>query len=253
MVGPSGRGVAKVSIKPEDLSTAKLACVASRLSETHPSWGDVSVWIFDSADAAKHFSWNQIGHSVVPEIEANQAEYEKRWRATYTIDAVKDEAFLLIPTLSWRPERYETRIDLPLKGKPRCRFDVADRCLISAGAPDYPEAVEGSLEGSVRVDVLVTPRGTISSARVAEVESGSADGGGQAFARAAIENVKTWRFDPAEREDAATINYRFEFVDRPRALSSEEKVRSTDFGLVEVRLTSGTDVTVRRFTSTDSN
>ena len=63
MVGPSGRGTATVSIQAEDVSIANLACVATRLAETHPSWGDVDVQIFDSPEAAKNFVSNRIGHS----------------------------------------------------------------------------------------------------------------------------------------------------------------------------------------------
>jgi hypothetical protein len=88
----------------------------------------------------------------------------------YVIDAANDQEYLVIRTISRQPERYESRIDLPLKGKPRCRFEIADRCLISAGSPDYQETEQGSIEGMVRSEAEVTPRGTIGSVRIAQGE-----------------------------------------------------------------------------------
>jgi len=252
MVGRSGRGTAMVGIQPEDLSTAKLACVATRLSQTHPWWGDVNVEIFDSVEAAKHHIFNHFGDGGPPDPKRNQMEYEDRWRATYKIDAATDQEYLVIPTISCRPEKYKSRIDLPLTGKPRCRFEVADRCLISAGSPDYPETEQGSIEGTVKLEVEVTPRGTIGNVRIAQASSSTAEGR-ELLARAAVANVKTWRLDPASREDTATIDYQFKFVDGPRKISSEEVVRSLEFGVVEVEMASGTNLTVKRFTSIDSN
>jgi TonB family protein len=251
-VGAGGRGAVTVSIGPEDLSTAHLACVAQRLSDTHPSWGDVNVQIFDSPQAAENFSWNEIGDSDVPGARHNHAEYERRLRATYTIDGGEDRTYLLIPVLSRQVERYETRIDLPLKGAPRCRFDVANRCLLSAGSPAYPGTAAGAFEGKVTLQADIATDGTIKSVRVTHANGGCAEAR-DVLSRAAVENVKAWRLDPAPREDTVNINYQYEFVDGPRKISPEEVVRSVVFGLVEVEMKSGTDLVVRRFASVDSS
>ena len=103
MVGPSGKGTAVIAIQTEDLSTTNLACVATRVSETHPSWGDVNVEIFDSAEAARNFSWNQFGDRVASNAASNQMAPEDRWRATYTIDAAKNQQYIVIRAVSRRP------------------------------------------------------------------------------------------------------------------------------------------------------
>jgi TonB family protein len=252
MVGSAGQGTAMVSMRQEDVSTAKLTCVAARLSKTFPSWRDVDVQMFDSVDAAKNFKWNQIGHSAAPDAGLERVDYEKHLRATYTIDSAKDQTYLTIRALLRQPETYATRIDLPLKGAPRCRFDVANRCLLSAGSPAYPGTAAGAFEGKVTLQADIATDGTIKSVRVTHANGGSAEAR-DVLSRAAVENVKAWRLDPAPREDTVNINYQYEFVDGPRKISPEEVVRSVVFGLVEVEMKSGTDLVVRRFASVDSS
>lgn len=58
------------------------------------------------------------------------------------------------------------------------------------------------LTGKVRVEVVVAPNGTVTSARLI--------GGSPVFEKSAVDAVKQWRFEPADRENKGIIVLEFE-------------------------------------------
>ncbi len=80
--------------------------------------------------------------------------------------------------------------------------DTARR-VKSKVAPAYPElARRMSLTGTAKIEVVVSPNGTVKDARVV--------GGHPVLANAALDAVKKWRFEPAPAESTGVIDFKFE-------------------------------------------
>jgi TonB family protein len=69
--------------------------------------------------------------------------------------------------------------------------------------PSYPElARKMNIAGTVKVEVVVNPNGTVKEARVM--------GGHPVLANAALDAAKQWRFEPAPGESTGVIDFKFE-------------------------------------------
>ena len=69
--------------------------------------------------------------------------------------------------------------------------------------PAYPElARKMNLAGTVKIEVLVLPNGTVKGARIV--------GGHPVLANAALDAAKKWRFEPAAAETSGVIDFKFE-------------------------------------------
>jgi len=69
--------------------------------------------------------------------------------------------------------------------------------------PNYPElAKKMNLVGTVKIEVVVAPNGSVKDARVV--------GGHPVLASAALEAAKKWRFEAASAESTGVIDFKFE-------------------------------------------
>jgi TonB family protein len=69
--------------------------------------------------------------------------------------------------------------------------------------PAYPElASKMHIAGTVKIEVTVSPNGTVKEARIV--------GGHPLLANAALEAAKKWRFEPAPAENTGIIDFKFE-------------------------------------------
>jgi TonB family protein len=69
--------------------------------------------------------------------------------------------------------------------------------------PPYPDlARKMNITGTVKVQVVVSPNGTVKEAKVV--------GGHPVLAGAALEAVKKWRFEPAATESTGVVDFKFE-------------------------------------------
>jgi TonB family protein len=69
--------------------------------------------------------------------------------------------------------------------------------------PTYPElARKMNITGTVKVQVVVSPNGTVKEAKVL--------GGHPVLANAALDAVKKWRFEPAAIESSGMVDIKFE-------------------------------------------
>jgi TonB family protein len=69
--------------------------------------------------------------------------------------------------------------------------------------PEYPDlARKMNITGTVKVQVVVAPNGTVKEAKVV--------GGHPVLAGAALEAVKKWRFEPAPAESTGVVDFKFE-------------------------------------------
>jgi TonB family protein len=69
--------------------------------------------------------------------------------------------------------------------------------------PAYPElARKMNIAGTVKIEVVVAPNGTVKEARVV--------GGHPVLANSALDAAKKWRFEPAGGESTGVIDFKFE-------------------------------------------
>jgi TonB family protein len=69
--------------------------------------------------------------------------------------------------------------------------------------PEYPElARKMNITGTVKVQVVVAPNGSVKDAKVV--------GGHPVLASAALDAVKKWRFEPAANESTGVVDFKFE-------------------------------------------
>lgn len=69
--------------------------------------------------------------------------------------------------------------------------------------PAYPElARKMNITGTVKIEVVVAPNGSVKDARVV--------GGHPVLANAALDAAKKWRFEPAPAESTGVIEFKFE-------------------------------------------
>jgi len=69
--------------------------------------------------------------------------------------------------------------------------------------PSYPElARKMNLAGTVKIEIVIAPNGTVKGARVV--------GGHPVLANAAMDAAKKWRFEPASTESSGVIDFKFE-------------------------------------------
>jgi len=76
------------------------------------------------------------------------------------------------------------------------------RKLIAQPAPAYPEvARRARLSGTVKVEILIAPDGTVKNVRVI--------GGHPLFVDATIEALKKWKYVPGNAEVTVTLEFNF--------------------------------------------
>jgi protein TonB len=69
--------------------------------------------------------------------------------------------------------------------------------------PVYPElARKMNISGTVKIEVVVAPNGSVKDARVV--------GGHPVLANSALDAAKKWRFEPAPGESTGIIDFKFE-------------------------------------------
>lgn len=69
--------------------------------------------------------------------------------------------------------------------------------------PSYPDlARRMNITGTVKIQVVVAPNGTVKDAHVV--------GGHPVLATAALDAAKKWRFEPASSESSGVIDFKFE-------------------------------------------
>jgi TonB family protein len=91
----------------------------------------------------------------------------------------------------------------PLGGHAQLARDEISRKAKTRVQPTYPElARKMNLTGTVKVEIVVLPNGTVKGARVM--------GGHPVLANAALDAVKKWRFEPAAMESTGIVDFKFD-------------------------------------------
>jgi TonB family protein len=81
--------------------------------------------------------------------------------------------------------------------------DVIERKVRTRITPIYPDlARKMGLSGSVKLEVVVSPNGTVKETKVI--------GGHPILVNAALEAVKKWKFETASAESTGTLEFKFQ-------------------------------------------
>jgi TonB family protein len=81
--------------------------------------------------------------------------------------------------------------------------EAAGRKVKSRVQPVYPDlARKMNIAGTVKVEVVVAPNGSVKDAKVV--------GGHPVLANAALDAARKWRFEPAAAESSGVIDFRFD-------------------------------------------
>jgi TonB family protein len=79
----------------------------------------------------------------------------------------------------------------------------AERRLITRVAPEYPDALRKNfIGGAVRVEVTVSPNGSVENAQVL--------GGNPILSQAALKAIKQWKYAPAGTSDKLVVRVDFD-------------------------------------------
>jgi TonB family protein len=82
------------------------------------------------------------------------------------------------------------------------RAQELSRKVIAKSAPSYPElAKRMHITGKVKLEIVVAPGGAVTAARLV--------GGNPVFEKSAVEAVKQWRFEPAQKETKTAMVLEF--------------------------------------------
>lgn len=86
---------------------------------------------------------------------------------------------------------------------PAQQEDVPARKVVSRVVPTYPDMARTmNLKGSVRLDALVAPNGTVKTVQIR--------GGHPVLAQAAESAIRKWKWQPAAHETLEPIEFKFD-------------------------------------------
>jgi hypothetical protein len=162
------------------------------------------VGIFSSYAAARNYK------PLGVEYPKNGVLWATMQHAQYYFNLQKHEEYiLLIPDgLSLEIDSpFNTRIDLPAEEVVSCKVGIRGRCLTEF---DHIDLRADQVPGTVSVRGHIERNGKVSGVQV-DSERGSTPG----LASFARQNLRTWQFEPSQREDDIQLVYSVERVERP--------------------------------------
>jgi TonB family protein len=199
-----------VSIPLADFAPAKLACLATVLRGQFIDKASITISIYSSPYAASH----SMGFLLDLEDTKQELDAFAQLHARYVFDSARHEDYIEIipmhePYSRHENKMYNTRFNLPLSPVPHCRLEINNRCLVALEDAIYPrEAPKRKKSGTVTVSGTIIRAGKIKDIRLvkAEVIWKAAE---SLLLTAAVQNLSTWRAEPAPRSDAIRITYTY--------------------------------------------
>jgi len=195
--------VLDISIRLEDFTLDKLICLAADLKEKYGA-PEIAVSIFSSHRAAVSYRFHPVEALPNDELWASQKHAE------YYYSAEKHREYVvLIPDGLSPDNRFDTRVDLPTSGKPSCKLNLENRCLL---AFNHIGVTGEAGSGTVALAAQIEQTGVVSGVRIVNQEN-VASTDQRAFANFAVQNLKSWRFEPSKTRNRVKITYSLERVD----------------------------------------
>lgn len=192
-----------ISIRIADFAPARLVCLAKALQRRYSDRTQISIPIFSSRAAAKHYT-HVFGGDFVGKP---RVMWELQMHALYSFDADKRQDYMAIMPFG-SSGQFETRINLPATVIPKCTLEITDRCLLALDDLKYPwDALNTKASGTVTVVGVIARDGMVKDVALApEPNPGEIHG---LLVEAALKNLKTWRFETASHSDPIRIAYSY--------------------------------------------
>jgi hypothetical protein len=196
-----------IAVRPEDLAPERLICLVNVLKKRYQA-PEIGIGIFSSYKAASNYI------PLTVEYPKNAVLWASQQHAIYYYNAEKlEEYLLLLPDgLTMEPSSsFNTRIDLPVTGSPRCKVEVRGRCLLEF------EHIAASTEhgsGTVTLTAQIERSGAVTDVRVIDPDIDPSSQK-KALSGFATQNLRSWRFERSQTKDAIRIAYSLEHVDTP--------------------------------------
>jgi hypothetical protein len=151
-----------ISIRTADFAPERPVCLAAALRQRYSSRKDVTVLIFSSYYAAKHYTspssgdWICVGHCGKP-----PAYWAVDNHASYSFDADKHVEEILLTPLG-QTRAFATKINLPVATIPPCTLELAGRCLLSLANIEYPgDALKAKTSGRIVLKGVISRDGRV--------------------------------------------------------------------------------------------
>ena len=195
-----------ISIQTRDFAPERLVCLAEALKQRYSrKHREILIYVFSSYPAAKNYTKILVGDSVgKPPID-----WGAQHHATYSFNNANEgkDHVTIFPNES---REFSTKIDLPAKILPPCTLALAGRCLLTLDRVWYPwDAWKVGYSGTVTIEGVIDEDGRMKDIKVA----GAAAPPGEAQSilnQAALQNLISWRLEPANRQDPIRITYDYE-------------------------------------------
>lgn len=204
-----------VSIPLHDFAPARLVCLAEALRLRYHYARTIDVLIFSSAYVADRYAGNVPSSAPAKNSKRGGPQSFSFWvrqlHGFYSYNADTHEEYVELrpfgADVGGGP--YDTRIDLPVTGIPRCRLEFSGRCVLALDPIYYPdEALTQGISGGVLLAGLISKSGEIRNIKISET-SVKPLGQSQILADDAVRNLKTWRLEAARREEPIQIKYSY--------------------------------------------
>ena len=195
-----------VSIAMSDFAPDRLACLAEEFKQRYKDRKKILVLFFSTRRAADRYTSPSLGEPIKP-----VTNWALRNHGLYSFDADKREEHVKI--LPFGPDGsfndFDTTINLPTTSRPACTLEMAGRCLLALNTVDYPwDALKASASGGVTLEGEIARDGIVKQVRIVRQEAHPSDSQGR-LVNAAVQNLKTWRFEAAPHPDSIRITYAY--------------------------------------------
>ena len=193
-------GLMQVSLNEGYFTVANVICLVRQLKRDHGSKA-LTVLVFDSRYAADEFVPSEIERS------GSLIRSHKQLRARYEFNPrTNDEHVDLTPLGFGRDLQFDTRIDLTADTEQQCRFTLAGRCLLAFETMEELESLSARPVGPITLIGVVGRDGKIVRVRIATTARRQSSGRDR-FIRAAVSNLKAWRFEVGPRIETIRVTY----------------------------------------------
>ncbi|MGH9716040.1 MAG: TonB family protein [Candidatus Acidiferrales bacterium] len=174
------------------------------------------VSIFSSHEAATKFQLPG------PERVQGNEKWANELRAVYFFENEKHIEYMdLLPLGFYTPRNLSVRINLPISSAPDCPLEMKGRCLLLINKPQYPiPALTRHVSGTLELAATISYDGAIEELRVvsASVAPGAES---RVLERAALANLRSWRFDRSQQQQSFQIQYSYRLTNSPSVNAAE--------------------------------
>lgn len=199
--------VMNASMRISDFAPERLVCLAGALRQRYSTQRRISVFLFTSETAAKHYT-HPIAYPWTESMKP-QVDWELREYARYSFDLDKGENAVYIMPFGLRTD-FQTKISLPVTTPPQCTLRMNSRCLLAADELEFPhDALAAEVSGSVTLVGSIAANGMLKNVRASKMTFNSNSKATIILVNSSLQNLRSWRLEPSNHADSVLIEYSY--------------------------------------------